>query len=293
MNRWRKNIKNADDAIVGVVSTFLIVGLVVAVVSVVQTVYIPNWMEQQEAEHMEDVGNQFAQLKYAIEEHLVTKQRDIPISTSITLGSKELPFLLSSRAFGSVTILSNQCTITVTNRSNTTLFSSSVGGIKYSSANAYFLNQDYIYEAGAVILHQDQGNTMAIKPRFLVTNEEEVSISFTITNISTVGGKSSIAGYGTYPVQTEFSAYNDTIPIMQNVSTITIGTEYQNAWHRFLNGTLRNQGLNYHGYGTDYTILLNESGVTVEFAESTAVVLDITRIQINAQVAPGWIENIK
>ena len=293
MNRWRKNIKNADDAIVGVVSTFLIVGLVVAVVSVVQTVYIPNWMEQQEAEHMEDVGNQFAQLKYAIEEHLVTKQKDIPISTSITLGSKELPFLLSSRAFGSVTILSNQCTITVTNRSNTTLFSSSVGGIKYSSANAYFLNQDYIYEAGAVILHQDQGNTMAIKPRFLVTNEEEVSISFTITNISTVGGKSSIAGYGTYPVQTEFSAYNDTIPIMQNVSTITIGTEYQNAWHRFLNGTLRNQGLNYHGYGTDYTILLNESGVTVEFAESTAVVLDITRIQINAQVAPGWIENIK
>ncbi len=293
MKRGRKKIKNTDDAIVGVVSTFLIVGLLVAVVSVIQTVYIPKWMEQQEAEHMEDVGNQFAQLKYAIGEHLVTKQEDIPISTSITLGSKELPFLMSSRAFGSVTILSDQCTITVTNRSNMTVFSSSIGVIKYSSANAYFLDQDYVYEAGGVILNQNQGNTMAIKPRFLVSNEEEVGISFTITNISTVGGKSSMAGYGTYPIQTEFSDYNDTIPVIQNVSTITIGTEYQNAWHRFINGTLRNQGLNYNGYGTNYVMVLNESGITVEFTNSTAVNLEVTLIQIDAQVAPGWIENIK
>jgi len=291
MKRCRKKIKNTDDAIVGVVSTFLIVGLLVAVVSVIQTVYIPKWMEQQEAEHMEDVGNQFAQLKYSIGQHILTKQKGIPISTSITLGSKELPFLMSSRAFGSVTILSDQCTITVTN--NTTMFSSSMGVIKYSSANAYFLNQDYIYEAGAVILHQDQGNTMAIKPRFSVLlNEDEVNISFTITNISTVGGKSSMAGYGTYPIQTEFSDYDDT-HVIQNVSTITIGTEYQNAWHRFINGTLRNQGLNYNGYGTNYVMALNESGITVEFNESTTVNLNIKLIQIDAQVAPGWIENIK
>lgn len=286
----RRNIKDKDDAIVGIVAAFLIVGLIIAVVSVIQTVYIPKWMEQQEAEHMEDVGNQFAQLKYSIEEHLVTKQKDIPISTSITLGSKELPFLMSSRAFGSITILSDQCTITVTNRSNMT--SSSIGVIKYSSANAYFLNQDYIYEAGAVILDQRQGNTMVIKPHFLVSNEEEVSISFTITNISTIGGKSSIAGYGTYPIQTEFSDYTD-LGVIQNVSNITIDTHYQNAWHRFINGTLRNQGLNYDGYGTDYTINLNESGMTVEFTDSVTVNLDLKIIKINAQVAPGWIENVK
>jgi len=223
MKRCRKKIKNTDDAIVGVVSTFLIVGLLVAVVSVIQTVYIPKWMEQQEAEHMEDVGNQFAQLKYSIGQHILTKQKGIPISTSITLGSKELPFLMSSRAFGSV---------------------------------------------------------------------NEVNISFTITNISTVGGKSSMAGYGTYPIQTEFSDYDDT-HVIQNVSTITIGTEYQNAWHRFINGTLRNQGLNYNGYGTNYVMALNESGITVEFNESTTVNLNIKLIQIDAQVAPGWIENIK
>jgi len=284
-----RNIKNTDDAIVGIVASFLIVGLIVAVVSVIQTVYIPKWMEQQEAEHMEEVGNQFAQLKYAIGEHMLIKQKGIPISTSITLGSKELPFLMSSRAFGSLTIVPDQCTITVKDSSGN-INSFQIGVIKYSSANAYYLNQEYIYEAGAVILNQNQGNTMVIKPNFLVSNEEEVNIIFTITNISTVARKNSISGYGTYPIQTEFS--NNNTLLIQNVSNIIIGTHYQNAWHRFIDGTLQNQGLNYNGYGTNYTITLNESGITVGFTNTT-VNLDIKLIQIDAQVAPGWIENIK
>ena len=114
MNKYR-NIKNKNDAVVGIVAAFLIVGLIVTVVSIIQTAYIPKWMEQQEAEHMEEVGNQFAELKYAIEQHMLTKQKGIPISTSITLGSKELPFLMSSRAFGTLTILPDQCTITIKN----------------------------------------------------------------------------------------------------------------------------------------------------------------------------------
>jgi len=287
----KRRIKDSKDGVVGIVTAFLIVGLIVAVVSVIQTVYIPKWMEQQEADHMEEVGNQFAQLKYAIGQHILAKEAGIPISTSITLGSKELPFLMSSRAFGSVSIIPDQCNITIKNVSGTNVFSSLVGIIIYSSANAYYLDQDYIYEAGAVIINQEQGNTMAIKPNFIVSNEESISISFTITNISVVAGKSSIAGYGTYPIQTEFADYDNSL--IQNISKITIDTRYQNAWHIFLNTTLRNQGLNYAGYGTDYTITLNESGVTVQFIGSSKVNLDLKIIKINAQVAPGWIENVK
>jgi hypothetical protein len=189
---------------------------------------------------------------------------------------------MSSRAFGSLTIVPDQCTITV---NGTTNFSSHIGVIKYSSANAYYLNQEYIYEAGAVILNQNQGNTMAIKPNFLVSNEEEVNIIFTITNISTVARKNSISGYGTYPIQTEFS--NNNSILIQNVSNIIIGTHYQNAWHRFIDGVLKNQGL------TNYSIAFNESGITVEFFGSKTVNIEIKLIQIDAQVAPGWIENIR
>lgn len=286
MKRLR-NIKNADDAIVGIVASFLIVGLIVVVVSVIQTVYIPEWMEQQEAEHMEEVGNQFAQLKYAIGEHMLMKQKGVPISTSITLGSKELPFLMSSRAFGSLTILPDQCTIIIKDINNTIKFSSSLGVIKYSSANAYYLNQDYIYEAGAVILNQSQGYTMVIKPNFVFLNENEENIymSFTITDISAVARKNSISGYGTYPIQTEFSGYNNFS--IENVSKIIINSNYQNAWNRSINGTLQNRGLKFKIYSDD-----NISSLIIELKESKNVNIQINLIQIDAQVAPGWIENI-
>lgn len=192
--RRARNVKNEDNAVVGIVAAFLIVGLIVAVISVIQTVYIPQSMEQQEANHMENVQNQFAELKYAIDQHVLTKHKGIPITTSITLGSKELPFLMSARAFGSLTIMPAQFNITVKNVTGVTNFSGLMGIIKYSSENAYYLNQDFIYEAGAVILSQSQGNTMVIKPNFLVSLEKNVDISFTITNVSVVAEKAQLVG---------------------------------------------------------------------------------------------------
>ena len=131
---------------------------------------------------------------------------------------------------------------------------------------------------------------MVIKPSFsVIVEENNVDISFIITNISTVAGKSSISGFGTYPIQTEFSDYDDSIPLIQSVSNITIDSSYQNAWHRFINGTLLNQHLN---YGTDYRITNEGNNIKIEFHESISVNMDIKIIKINAQVAPGWIENI-
>jgi len=284
-----KKMKNSDDAVVGIVATFLIVGLIVTVISMIQAVYIPKWMEQTEADHMEVVADQFSQLKFAIDIQSANKKPDIPISTSITLGNKELPFLTSSRAYGSLDILSDECIVTITNDSGPVSYP--LGVIKYSSANAYFLNQAYICEAGAVILSQSQGNTMSIKPAFSVSYGADINISFTILNISTIGEKRSIGGYGTYPIQTEFSD-NDTT-IFPDVKNITIDTNYQNAWQKFINNTLINSGLNYNGYDTNFSIRVDDDSMILKFDNSTTVNLKLGYVKINAQIAPGWIENIK
>jgi len=125
-----KKMKNSDDAVVGIVATFLIVGLIVTVISMIQAVYIPKWMEQTEADHMEVVADQFSQLKFAIDIQSANKKPDIPMSTSITLGNKVLPFLTSSRAYGSLDILSDECVVKITNDSESVLYP--LGVIKYS-----------------------------------------------------------------------------------------------------------------------------------------------------------------
>ena len=220
MKKLRK-LKNSNEGVVGIIVAFLLTGLIVVVISIIQTVYVPKWMEQAEAEHMEMVADQFSQLKFAIDTQSAIKQKDTPISTSITLGNKDMPFLTSNKAYGSLEILSDECTITITNDSKS--YSYPISIIKYTCQNNYFLEQSYIFEAGAVIINQIDGNVMAINPTFVVTNKVDFIISFTIINISTIGNKSSIGGYGTYPIQTEYSTSNpSTIPIdrIDNISCI-------------------------------------------------------------------------
>ena len=74
------DIKN-DDAVVGIFTVVLIISLIVVVLGIVNTVYVPQWMKSAEFQHMNQVSNQFAQLKYAL---------DIQ---SITNGSSAIRFL--------------------------------------------------------------------------------------------------------------------------------------------------------------------------------------------------------
>jgi hypothetical protein len=165
MNR----MKNSNEAVVGIVVAILLLGFFVSVVSTIQVVYVPSWISQREAEHMDEVANQFAQLKYVLDIQSAT-EGSIPISAPVTLGSNELPFFSSVKAFGSLEILSNEYTVTNVNRTNTSSYS--IGAIKYSSSNVRFVDQSYIYEAGAILLNQSQGNIMFANPSFSVSYNE-------------------------------------------------------------------------------------------------------------------------
>jgi len=290
MKKLRK-LKNSDEGVVGIIIAFLLTGLIVVVISIIQTVYVPKWMEQTEAEHMEMVADQFSQLKFAIDTQSAIKQKDTPISTSITLGNKDMPFLTSNKAYGSLEILSDECTITITEitEDNLTLnHSYPVNIIKYTCQNNYFLEQSYIFEAGAVIINQIDGNVMAIKPTFVVKNEKD--INFIIINISTIGNKSSIGGYGTYPIQTEYSSSNPSpipLDIIDNVRNITISTNYPISWRNFISKTLADSDLY-----NDFVINNHTNEVEVSFPTDYPNV-NIQLVNISAQIAPGWIENIK
>jgi len=93
-----------ENAQVGVIVAILMVSLLVAVLVLIQVYYVPNWMKDKESNHMDTVANQFSNLKFSIDLQ-ATSSMYAPITTSITLGSKELPYFVSSRAFGSLNIL--------------------------------------------------------------------------------------------------------------------------------------------------------------------------------------------
>ena len=277
--------KTTDNAVTGVVAAILLIGLIVAVISLVQTTYIPKIMEQREADHMDKVAEQFTYLTSIIDGQALNAKKNKPLSTAITLGSKELPYMLSVRAFGTLEILDNDArAIDIYNDSDDSPFHFPIGAITYSSNNAYFLDQSYTYEAGAMIVNQfdPDGNSMMIPPFFSAYNDttDNVTIIFDVVNISSVGNKNIASGYGTYPIQTEFHNISIENKIFKDVSNINITTPFSDAWIAFINHQLKNTSLEYTEDGLIFPSLSNPPIVNI--------ILNI--IEIRAQIGPGWVE---
>ena len=76
-------------AVAGVIEALLMVGLVAVIISIIQLNYIPQVMNQKEADHMDQVFNQMSSLKSMIDLQAMT-QSSTPISSMITLSSSGL-----------------------------------------------------------------------------------------------------------------------------------------------------------------------------------------------------------
>ena len=288
-----KNIlkKTTDSALVGIVTAILLIGLIVLVISIVQIVYVPIIMEQREAEHMDRVSEQFAFLTSVIDNQAADQNKGIPIATFITLGSKELGFLASSKAFGTLEVLENSGAITIENQTTTNTYK--IGTISYSSNNAYYLDQSYTYEAGAMIVSQSQGNKMIVRPYFFVEYNKAtklVNISFDVVNISSIGSKTIAAGYGICGVQTEYSEISTDL-IFSNLRNMTIATPFSPSWMVFINRMLTEAGLNSASNPNQYILTDIGGALKLNFISSELSVNLIFKItEIKAQVGPGWIE---
>jgi hypothetical protein len=285
-----RKIKNSDDAVAGIVVAILLVGLFVTIFSIIQTVYVPQWMEEKESEHMGEVTSQFAYLKFATDVQLYSPTNsNLSISVPITLGSDKIPYLLSERSYGDLDILSGSSVVTIKNSTNSYIYN--LGTIKYSSRNSYFVDQTFSYETGAVIVSQHQGNFLSLSPFFSVNNSQMINISFTLVNISSVGSKTSANGYSTTSILTKYLSSSDQTVTISNITNITINTSYPSSWKSYFNETLEDEGLNY-GLSSDYWITYSEDDnwIILHFNTSeNSNSLDLSIKKISAQITPGWI----
>jgi hypothetical protein len=286
MQKIIKSIRKKDEAVAGIVVAVMIVGLVLAVISIIQTIYIPKWMESREAEHMGVVSNQFSDLKYTIDTQIALKQ-DVPVSTSITLGSRELGFFISNKAFGRLALISDGCALRIVRVAGDT-YEDNYGILRYTSENAYFLNQIYNYEIGGIVLNQTEGAVFIIKPEFTAqynASTRVANLSLTCIDLIPNDEKTSISGYGTYPVRTEYLTETNTS--ITSIRTFTIMTPYATIWYTLLNTTLADANL---VKNTDYTITKTTDQVTITFNTPplNTVNFMLIKVQIAAQITPGW-----
>jgi hypothetical protein len=282
--------KTTDSALVGIVTAILLIGLIVIVISIIQIVYVPIIMEQREAEHMDRVAEQFGFLTSIIDNQASYGEKGIPIASFVTLGSKELPLLVSSKAYGTLEVLNDSCIITIQNDTLNITFP--IGSIKYSSTNAYYLDQSFIYETGAMIVSQSQGNKMMVRPGFFANYNRTnniLNISFDVVNISSIKSKTIATGFGTYGLQTEVGDISTNIAL-KDVRNITIGTYFSNSWYVFINGLLKGAGLNSETYPSQYVLTDMGPFLNLNFLSNVTVNINLKIIEIQVQIGPGWVQ---
>jgi len=144
-------------------------------------------------------------------------------------------------------------------------------------------------------LSQKPSSILYGKPSFFVT-EYGKNITFTFVNISGIAGRTSVSGYGNYPVFLNVISPSNQYAEINNVTNITIMTNYVNAWQIALNSSLLQSisGFEYEGDGVGsigYNITSASDRIVLEFIDSSGdyVNLFIKEVNISAQITFGLV----
>jgi hypothetical protein len=291
-------LKKENHAVAGVIEALLMVALIAVVISIIQLQYIPQIMEQKEADHMDAVSNQFSSLKAMVDVQAITGSMKsdvplsyVPMSTQITLGSRELPYFITAPSYGEINIEENEARISaqppiVGPHSSGILFSALV----YHAYNCYFVEQSYIFEGGGIILNQSSGNsTMRADPSISVTEtSNEIKVKFYLPNITAVEGKDHTEGYGSCYIRTNYSTSYNASYYPNDISSdyIYIQSRYIDAWNESLNRSFAQYMTIKKGYVMDQGKSIEVVKITPRYKK---IRMDITVVDIYCQIGPGWV----
>jgi hypothetical protein len=281
-------LRREREAAAGVVSILLSILVIIILLTLVTSVWMPEWMQDIESDHMREVNAQFADLKANIDKQTLKGDTKFVIGNPLTLGAQGFAVFGSDSA-GTFSInsfrdsdLEYYCN--VMNQSGAVNVTAT-GGMKYQSHNTHYVNQQLAFENGAIILKQGSGEVVRVGPQFAVEKHGPVThVTFVLITVS--GAEASIRGTGTILVQTQLVTYTNSQhdfvdPQWLNLS---LTTEFPVAWARYFNNTLIEGGLT---NGADFFTSYSSDSVNVNMANVTSFDMGYALFNVEIQDNAG------
>jgi hypothetical protein len=294
-----------ERGVAGVIEALLLVALVAIILSFIQLYYIPEIMKDREADHMDQVSNQFSYLKSVIEIQstmgIINEESGNPkytaytsSSSPITLGSRELPYFISQRSSGQISIIDQDSSgpYKINIQPAPLDFPSGIPltSIKYDAYNYYYLDASkiiYALEGGGIILKQSDGEIMSVFPAMNIVNlTSDIEINWDIPVFICVPGKNITGGYKESYIRTNYTTYYEH---QGAANFIQIYTDYPDAWKHSLINTSR--GLLWEYYDNGYLDVQVDKSTNPDRVIITPgtknIDLRLTIIKIGTQVGAG------
>lgn len=291
--------ESASSTVVGAV---LLLAIIVSIFSVVRIGYIPEWKNDAEYSHMNDVWEDMADLKSKIDLMTIVLASDSNSSNTVTMnvpfhmGGGDVPLIGTIKSSGTLSVANkNESNITVTTVSDGNWDSGPIlyGSVSYDSQNRYYVNQNFIYEGGGLILSQGERSSMMLYPsiRFTRTATNDYNVSIHVVEIdksiyATPDVISSNTGCSLRITGKDFkSLYDSDKNSSGNISsfTLTVNTDHPEAWYLYLNETIADAKLTSHT-----TLTQNENNVSLTFPSKSGK--DLNRLYVSktiVKVEPG------
>ncbi len=240
----RKKIQDSDEALTSIVVTVMLIGIIMGlIIGPILTIQIPNEIEANEAEHMDDISKSFINLRGTINTLIQEEEVGVNAPTRIPLGTKTNNFL-DVGSTGSVFIEPFESEVMVFDtEDDRSIFAIGSGRIGYRSNNIYFSDQTYAFENNAIIVEQNRHSTIKTGPIVEIVKDNATNnLSLSMTIIHIVGNPDTLGGSKSQIIQTtliaaETNIYDWVIP--ENI-TINIETSYPQAWKKYYNNFLTN-----------------------------------------------------
>lgn len=238
-----RKIQESEEGVATTVGTIMALLIFLSIFSLITQQYVPVWMEDNEAYHMEEVKSQMAQMKGDIDSLILNNYKGYPTYTSIKLGSEGIP-MFAEETMGIISLesywreSSTGMQLSFNHSDNGYSFSAS-GNISVDVLNRYFEQQTLVYEYGAIILEQSDESIVRGSPPISI-DEVDNNYSIQISIIDIIGDDSRHGGAGTVGVTAKLLSRSSSTfsSQVQDKFKLDIRTEYPNAWRSwFVNKT--------------------------------------------------------
>ena len=266
VERIKRSPKWDDEGVAATIGTIMSLLVFLTFMGMFTNQFVPVWMSDNESAHMANVATQMLSFKADIDGLVADYSNSLlapaPIVAPITLHATGIPIFAEPTAgvlvFVHETASERPC-LNVSYEDDDYSLGPTTGGhsggyVYLYAPNRYYVEQYLIYEAGAVILNQTDGEFIISGPQFSV-NDVSGNRVVKLTQLSLYGANKTVGGTGSKSINAEMM-YADTSTLRAAAGadlTISILTTHGLAWEAYFNRAL-NSSLAGLDYTTDYSV---------------------------------------
>lgn len=256
-------LKKDRQGVASTIGTIMALLVFLAFMALLVNSYVPAWMLDNERSHMNQAMDQFGELKGKVDS-MIAQQRttgdaSLNMYAPITMGASGVPVFASPTA-GLLKhvpqgVPGSGINVQFTYATSTDDVQVNVEGggkIELYAPNRYYVQQWLGYENGAIIVKQEDGQTMRAYPNLDVTKDGGV-VNIAFTQIDIIGLDQSLTGSDTVGFSLDLIYIDAQTYTVSGDGTwrMSINTTYGAAWWRYFNDIMGAAGL---VAGVDYVL---------------------------------------